>query len=84
MPWNKTWLPAVLSAGVVSLVGGPAVAQRSTSTEVRSFEVVSVDGNQVVVKGQQQPSWPLVGLLGAVSVAIGAILRIRRRRSAEE
>lgn len=35
---------------VVSLAGGAALAQ-TTSTEVKQFEVVSVDGNTVVVKG---------------------------------
>jgi hypothetical protein len=36
----------------VSLVG-PAFAQQSTSSEVKAFEVVSVDGNKVVVREAQ-------------------------------
>src|SRR5262245_22214844 len=48
------WLTAVLSMCVVSLVGaGTAFAQQTTSSsEVKHFEIVSVDGNKVVVKGQ--------------------------------
>jgi LPXTG-motif cell wall-anchored protein len=50
----KGWLTAVLSMCIVSLVGaGTAFAQQTTSsTEVKHFEIVSVDGNKVVVKGQ--------------------------------
>jgi LPXTG-motif cell wall-anchored protein len=50
------WLAAVLSVCVVSVLGGGTAFARqstSTSTEVRQFEVVSVDGNKVVVKGQR-------------------------------
>ena len=50
------WLAAVLSVCVVTVLGGgTAFARQSTSTttEVRQFEVVSVDGNKVVVKGQR-------------------------------
>jgi LPXTG-motif cell wall-anchored protein len=39
--------------GIVSLAASTAAAQQSTSTEVRAFEVVAVDGNRVVVKGQR-------------------------------
>jgi hypothetical protein len=40
--------------GIVSLVAAPVSAQlRTTSTETRQFEIVSVDGNKVVVKGQK-------------------------------
>jgi LPXTG-motif cell wall-anchored protein len=49
------WLTAVLSMCVVSLVGaGTAFAQQTTSsTEVKHFEIISVDGNKVVVKGEK-------------------------------
>ena len=35
------------------IVSTAAAQQRTTSTEVKRFEVVSVDGNKVVVKGEQ-------------------------------
>jgi len=48
------WLAAVSSVCFVSLGGVSASAQTSSSTTaVKSFEVVSVDGNKVVVKGAQ-------------------------------
>ena len=41
-----------LVAGLCALLSaGSASAQTTKSTEVRKFEVVSVDGNKVVVKG---------------------------------
>jgi len=47
----KMWLPAVC-IGIMSVSAAPAAAQqKSTSTQARQFEVVSVDGNHVVVKG---------------------------------
>jgi LPXTG-motif cell wall-anchored protein len=40
--------------GIVSLVSAPVSAQQKTSsTETRQFEIVSVDGNKVVVRGQK-------------------------------
>lgn len=46
------WLTAVLSMGLVGALCGPASAQQQTSsTEVKQFEIVAVDGNTVVVKG---------------------------------
>jgi hypothetical protein len=35
------------------VVSAPAFAQTTTSTETRQFEIVSVDGNRVVVRGQK-------------------------------
>jgi hypothetical protein len=47
-------LLAALGMSVVALAGNASAAQtQSTSTEVRQFEIVSVDGNKVVVKGQK-------------------------------
>ncbi len=44
---------AILGIGIAALVSLPAMAQQSSSTtEVRQFEVVSVNGNKVVVRGQ--------------------------------
>ena len=52
-PVTKRQLIA-LSISAVSLVGGLAFAQTpQTTTEVRQFEVVSVDGNKVVVKSER-------------------------------
>lgn len=48
-----TWLSAVLAIGIAGLAGGQAAAQTTSSTEVKKFEIVSVDGNKVVVKGAQ-------------------------------
>jgi LPXTG-motif cell wall-anchored protein len=35
------------------VIGAGAAAQTTTSTEVRKFEIVSVDGNKVVVRGEK-------------------------------
>ena len=53
MRWVKGCLSVALSVGIVSLVGAKASAQQTTTTEVKQFEVVSVDGNKVVVKGEK-------------------------------
>jgi hypothetical protein len=46
------WMAAALGLALVG-AGGPASAQTtSKSSELRQFEIVSVDGNKVVVKGQ--------------------------------
>ena len=45
------WMAAVLCLALVSLAA--ASAQQTTSTETRLFEIVSVDGNRVVVKGDK-------------------------------
>jgi hypothetical protein len=50
----RRWLSVVGSICLVSLVGATAsVQQTTTGKEVREFEIVSVDGNKVVVKGQK-------------------------------
>lgn len=47
-------LTAVLTSCVVALASSAAAAQQqTTNTEVKQFEIVSVDGNKVVVKGQK-------------------------------
>ena len=46
-------LVVVLALATVGLFGGTAAAQQTTSTEVRNFEIVSVDGNKVVVRGEK-------------------------------
>jgi LPXTG-motif cell wall-anchored protein len=43
----------VLALAIVSLSSYRAAAQQTSSTEVRNFEIVSVDGNKVVVKGER-------------------------------
>jgi hypothetical protein len=51
---NRIWLYGLSSICVWCLIVNTASAQQqSTSTEVKNFEVVSVDGNKVVVKGEQ-------------------------------
>jgi hypothetical protein len=54
MRQNRTALCGLGSIVALCLIVSPAAAQqRTTSTEVKRFEVVSVDGNKVVVKGDQ-------------------------------
>src|SRR4029450_4131739 len=51
---TRTWLYAFGGLFAVFLSVSPASAQKKTTTsEVRRFQVVSVDGNKVVVKGQR-------------------------------
>ena len=51
---NTTWLVGLGSICLSALIVSTASAQQqTTSTEVKNFEVVSVDGNKVVVKGEQ-------------------------------
>ncbi len=51
---TRTWLYALGGLCAVFLSVSPASAQKKTTTsEVRRFQVVSVDGNKVVVKGQR-------------------------------
>lgn len=54
MRQNRTALCGLGSIVALCLIVSPAAAQqRTTSTEVKRFEVVSVDGNKVVVKGDE-------------------------------
>ena len=50
---TRTWLYALGGLCAVFLSVSPASAQKTTTSEVRRFQVVSVDGNKVVVKGQR-------------------------------
>ncbi len=51
---NRAWLVGLGSICLSGLIVSTASAQQqTTSTEVKNFEVVSVDGNKVVVKGEQ-------------------------------
>src|SRR4029450_1152598 len=51
---NRAWLVGLGSICLSGLIVSTASAQQQTaSTEVKNFEVVSVDGNKVVVKGEQ-------------------------------
>jgi len=47
---NERRMLAVLGLSALSLIASPAAAQQSRTTEVRSVEIVSVQGNDVVVK----------------------------------
>jgi hypothetical protein len=53
MSWISASLTLVLSLGMVHAAGGPAFARQSTvtKTEVRPFQVVWVEGNKVIVRG---------------------------------
>ena len=51
---NRVWLFMLLTICIVILAGAaPSAQQTTTSSEARQFEIVSVDGNKVVVKGQK-------------------------------
>jgi hypothetical protein len=50
---QRTGLYAFVSMCAVLLVASTASAQKTTVSQVRRFQVVSVDGNKVVVKGQR-------------------------------
>ena len=51
MQSNNQWRFVVAAAGLAVLVATAAVAQTTTSTTTKPFEVVSVVGNQLVIKG---------------------------------
>jgi hypothetical protein len=53
MKWHMKWLAAMTSAGLVCLMVGVVSAQQSTTTEMKRFEVISVDGNKVVLRGTE-------------------------------
>jgi LPXTG-motif cell wall-anchored protein len=55
MRWIHATLSAVLSFGLIGLAADTARAGQSTATktEVRPFQVVWVDGNKVIVRGDQ-------------------------------
>jgi len=52
MPKFSKWVFVVLASCLLLFLGGIAAAQETTSkTEMKMFEVVSVDGNKVVARG---------------------------------
>lgn len=55
MSWISASLRVVLSLSVIGLAADTAVARqgRTTQTEVRSFQVVWVDGNTVILRGDE-------------------------------
>jgi LPXTG-motif cell wall-anchored protein len=51
---HTQWLTAALASCAITLAASSTPAQtQSTQTEIKNFEVVSVDGNKVVVKGAE-------------------------------
>ena len=51
---HTQWLTAALASCAITLAASSTSAQtQSTQTEIKDFEVVSVDGNKVVVKGAE-------------------------------
>lgn len=51
MRYERKWLTAAVAVLLLCLVAGTAFGQHKvTSTETKSFEVIEVDGNKVVVK----------------------------------
>ena len=47
---GRTWRLSLVMGAALALAAGVAQAQSTTTTKVKSFEIVSVDGNTVVVK----------------------------------
>ena len=54
MRTNATWLPRFMAIVVLGLAfAGVPLAQTTTTVDVRNFEVISVDGNKLVVRDQK-------------------------------
>ena len=54
MRTNQKWWPAFLLAAVLALpFAGAAQAQTTTTTEVNKFEILAVDGNNLVVRNEK-------------------------------
>ena len=54
MRTNLKWWPALLLAAVVAVpFAGAAQAQTTTTTEVNQFEILAVDGNNLVVRNEK-------------------------------
>ena len=52
---GRRWRMLVLVAAVLGLAAGAAQAQSTTATHVKSFEIISVEGNDVVVMEADGP-----------------------------
>ena len=51
---NQKWWPALLLATVLAVpFAGAALAQTTTTTEVNKFEILAVDGNNLVVRNEK-------------------------------
>jgi hypothetical protein len=48
-----TWVCAIVGGAILGVGGASAAQQSTTSAEQRQFEIVSVDGNKVVVRGER-------------------------------
>ena len=54
MRTRTTWLSAVLVAfGLAAFTSGASLAQTKTTMDVRNFEVIAVDGNNLVVRDER-------------------------------
>ncbi len=54
MRTNQKWWPALLLAAVLAVpFAGAAQAQTTTTTEVNKFEILAVDGNNLVVRNEK-------------------------------
>jgi hypothetical protein len=54
MRTNQKWWPALLLAAVLAVpFAGTAQAQTTTTTEVNKFEILAVDGNNLVVRNEK-------------------------------
>ncbi len=53
MRTRTTWLPRVLMAFALGIcTAGALLAQTKTTVDVRNFEVLAVDGNNLVVRDE--------------------------------
>ena len=50
---KRQWFVALLTACVIGVAATAASAQTSTSTTTKQFEIISVNGNTLVVKGPE-------------------------------
>ena len=50
---HRKWFFAVLALCLLMVGGTVSAQQQTTSTEVRKFEILAVDGNRVVVRGEK-------------------------------
>src|ERR1043166_283821 len=55
MRCGTKWLAAAVGVCLLGFFAGAVSAQKSTVTENKSFEVISVDGNKVVLREKRAP-----------------------------
>jgi hypothetical protein len=51
MAKNSRWIPVALASCLLLFLVGAAIAQTTTTSEVKHFEILAVDGNKVTARG---------------------------------